>query len=172
MINTIIKYSVLFILLVLFQGLILNNIEMGGYINPFLYVLFILVLPFETPNWLVLILGFALGICIDSFTSTLGMHTSATVFMAFARIYTLKLIRPRDGYDFNTTPSLQHMGLIWFLIYTSVLVLLHHFFLFYIESFKFSQFFATLGRVILSTIFSIVLVFIVQLFNYKPPNRI
>jgi len=172
MISDIIKYGFIFILLILLQGLILNNIEMGGYINPYLYVLFILILPFETPKWLSLILGFTLGLSIDIFTSTIGMHTSATVFMAFARIYLLNILRPRDGYEFNTTPSLQDMGLNWFAMYSSILIFLHHLFLFYVESFKFSQIFSTLWRVILSTIFTILLVFIVQLFNYKNKNRL
>ena len=62
MIINIVKYGAICILLVLFQGLILNNIEFGGYIVPFLYVVFILALPFETPNWLVLLIGFGLGL--------------------------------------------------------------------------------------------------------------
>ncbi len=94
MIVTVFKQVVIFFLLVLFQGLILNNIEFGSYVVPFLYVIFILALPFETPNWLVLIIGFVLGLTVDSFTNTLGMHTSATVIMAFCRAYVLKLIKP------------------------------------------------------------------------------
>lgn len=172
MIRYIIKYGVSFILLVLFQGLILNEIELGGYINPFLYVIFIIALPFDTPDWLVLSLGFLIGLFIDIFTSTIGMHISATVFMAFIRVFILKLLRPRDGYEFNTHPSLQHMGIIWYLNYSAILILAHHLFLFFVESFKFSQFFATSGRAILSSIFTLALVFIVQLFNYKPANRL
>ena len=172
MISNIIKYGTSFFLLVLFQGLILNNIEMGGFINPYLYILFILILPFETPNWLVLILGFTVGVCIDSFSSTMGMHASATVFLAFCRVFLLKLLKPRGGYEFNATPTLQSMGLTWFFIYAAALTLLHHLFLFYVESFKFSQFFSTLGRTLLSTIFTLALVFITQLFQYNPSNRI
>ena len=168
MIITIFKQVAIFILLVLFQGLILNNIEFGGYVVPFLYVIFILALPFETPKWLVLILGFILGITIDSFTNTLGMHTSATLFMAFCRAYVLKLIEPRGGYEFSSKPNVQSMGLSWYFLYATVLVVIHHFFLFYIESFKFSQFFYTFGRAIASVFFTMVLILIVQLFNYKP----
>jgi rod shape-determining protein MreD len=171
MIVTVLKYSALFILLVLLQGLILNNIEFGGYVIPFLYVIFILALPFETPNWLILILGFILGISIDSFTSTLGMHTSATVFMAFCRVYVLKLIEPRGGYEFNLEPNVPAMGLTWYLLYASTLVFLHHLFLFYIESFKISQFFYTFGRALASFFFTMVLILIVQLFNYKPSSK-
>lgn len=171
MIENVIKYGVMFILLVLFQGLILNNIEFGGYVVPFLYVFFILSLPFETPNWVVLILGFILGICIDSFSSTLGMHTSATVFMAFSRAYLLKIIAPRGGYEFNSKPTVQMMGLTWYLLYASILVFLHHIFLFYIESFKFTQFFHTFWRAIASTFFTLILVLLVQLFNYKSTTK-
>jgi len=171
MIGNVIKYGVSFILLILFQGLILNNIEFGGYVVPFLYVVFILSLPFETPNWIVLLLGFVIGIAVDSFSSTLGMHTSATLFMAFSRNYLLKLLEPRGGYEFNSKPNVQFMGLTWYLLYAVILVLLHHLFLFYIESFKLSQFFFTLGRTIASTIFTLVLVMIFQLFNYKSKTQ-
>jgi rod shape-determining protein MreD len=171
MIGDVIKYTVIFILLVLAQGLILNNIEMGGYINPYLYVLLILLLPFEMPGWAGLLIAFVLGISVDVFTSTLGIHTSATLFMAFARKYVLKLIEPRGGYEFGTAPEIQYMGFSWFLTYAGILVLLHHIFLFFVESFTFSQFFSTLGRTLLSTIFTIILILITQLFSYKPGKR-
>lgn len=157
--------------MVLFQGLILNNIELGGYVNPYLYVLLILLLPFEMPAWVGLLVAFVVGISIDIFTSTLGIHTSAALFMGFARKYVLKLIEPRGGYEFGTEPQIQYMGLSWFLIYSGILVLAHHLFLFFIESFTFSHFFSTLGRTLLSSIFTIVLILITQLFSYKPGKR-
>ena len=171
MIKEILKYSLHFILLVLLQGLILNNIQFDGYINPFLYVLFILSLPFDTPNWLVILLGFTLGISVDIFTSTLGMHTSATVFLAFVRQFYLKIIEPRDGYEFGDKPNIFHMGIVWYLSYAGVLVLVHHLFLFFVEAFKFSQFFQTISRTIMSFLFTMMLIFIAQLFNYKPANK-
>ncbi|KAB2859706.1 MAG: rod shape-determining protein MreD [Flavobacteriales bacterium] len=171
MIREVIIYILMFLALVLTQVLVLNNIELGGYINPYLYVFFILALPFETHDNLVLVLAFVLGLTIDVFTSTLGIHTSATVFLAFSRKYVLKLISPRGGYDFGTAPNLQSMGMSWFMTYSIILVLCHHIFLFYVESFSFSQFFSTFARVILSSIFTLILVFIVQLFNYNPNAR-
>ena len=171
MLLNIFKYSTSFILLVLFQGLILNRVEFGGYVVPFLYIIFILSLPFDTPSWVVLILGFALGIAIDCFTNTLGMHASSCVVMAFGRSFMLKLIEPRGGYEYNAKPNVQFMGLPWYLLYAFSLVFLHHIFLFYVESFKFSQFFYTLGRAISSMFFTMVLVFVVQLFNYKSTTK-
>ncbi len=172
MVTQIIKYIGFFIAFILFQGIILNNIELSGYINPYLYVAFILMLPFETPNWLVLLIAFLLGLIMDMFTSTLGMHISATLFMAFCREYLLKLIAPRGGYEFNHKPSLQVMGFSWYLLYASILVLLHHLFLFYIESFKITQFFSTFFRAVFSSIFTLTLILAVQLFNFKSNEKL
>jgi rod shape-determining protein MreD len=171
MVFSVLKYGGIFISLILLQGLILNNVELGAYIVPYLYVIFILALPFETPGWIVLVLAFVLGVVVDSFSSTIGMHASASVVMAFCRNYLLKLIAPRGGYEFNSKPCLQDMGLTWYLLYAFILVLIHHLFLFFVESFKITQFFYTFGRAIASTIFTLVLVLIIQLFNYKSTTR-
>ena len=156
-----------FVVLILVQVLILNNIQFSGFVNPFIYVLFILLLPFETPNWMLLIIAFFLGFSVDLFSHTPGMHASATVFMAFIRPYILQGFAPRDGYEAGTYPRLYYYGFSWFLRYAGILVFIHHIFLFFIEAFKFDDFFSTLSRAILSTIFSLILIVISQFFMYK-----
>ncbi len=155
------------IVLVFFQVFMLNNIQLSGFINPYFYVLFILLLPFETPGWLLLTLGFLLGLIIDLFSNTPGLHASATVFMAFLRPLVLDYFAPRDGYVPGTFPRIFHYGFGWFFQYSAILILAHHFFLFYIEVFRISDFFLTLSRVILSSIFTIFLVTISQYFIYR-----
>lgn len=164
MIKLLPRYIINFVILVLIQVFVLNNIQLGGFINPYFYVLFILILPFETPSWFLLVVAFLLGMSIDVFTNTLGMHTSASVFMAFLRPYVLKVISPRDGYEKETLPQLKHYGASWFLRYSSILIFAHHLFLFYVEVFSLSNFFATFVRVVLSSIFTIILVLISQYF--------
>ncbi|PLX11512.1 MAG: rod shape-determining protein MreD [Marinilabiliales bacterium] len=171
MIKSLPRYILSFIVLVFLQVFILNNIQFSGYINPYIYVLFILVLPFETPKWLLLIVAFALGLTIDLFSSTIGMHSSATVVMAFFRPYVLKIFAPRDGYESETLPQLRYYGASWFLRYSVFLILIHHFFLFYVEVFRFSNFFSTFARAILSSIFTIILVLISQYF-YRKDSRL
>jgi rod shape-determining protein MreD len=153
--------------LVLLQVLILNNIELSGFINPYFYIMFILLLPFETPKWLLLVSSFALGLSIDLFSHTLGMHAFACVLVAYIRPYLLKVIAPREGYDAGTTPGVKNFGLDWFMKYAVILVFAHHFTLFFIETFKFHQFFATLLRVILSSIFTLIIIFLSQLLMVK-----
>ena len=171
MINIVSKNIQRFIFLVLLQVLILNNIQFGNSINPYFYVLFILMLPFDTPRWLSLLLAFSLGLSVDVFTSTLGLNTAATVFMAYSRVYVLALFSPREGYDFGTQPTIQDMGFTWFISYSSILVLVHHLVLFYVEVFRMSEFFDTLLRVILSFIFTQLLVVISQFLIYKEKRR-
>ena len=168
MLNEIIRNIIRFVILVGVQVLLIKNIELGRFINPFIYVLFIIVLPFETPKWLLLLSGFIIGITIDMFYDTAGMHAAACVFIAYIRPGVLKLFSPRDGYEFGTQPTIQYLGVPWFLSYSAILIVLHHIVLFYTEVFRFSEFFSTFLRVIISSIFTILLVVISQyLFNRK-----
>ncbi|MDO9186491.1 MAG: rod shape-determining protein MreD [Bacteroidia bacterium] len=168
MLNEIIRNIVRFAILVGIQVLVIKNIELGRFINPFIYVLFIIGLPFETPKWLLLFSGFAMGITIDLFYDTAGMHAAACVFIAYLRPGLLKLFSPRDGYEFGTQPTIQYLGIPWFLSYSGILILLHHLILFYIEVFRFSEFFSTFFRVIVSSVFTVLLVVISQyLFHRK-----
>lgn len=168
MLNNILLHSFRFLVLVALQVIVLNNIQFSGFINPYLYVLFILLLPFEIPGWLLLVLSFVMGITIDMFGNTQGLHASATVFLGFLRPYMLNLIAPRDGYEFGTKPSISQMGFNWFITYASILVFIHHFTFFFLEAFKFSEFFRTLFKVIASSAFTLMLIILTQyLFSVK-----
>jgi hypothetical protein len=125
------------------------------------------LLPFETPRWLLLLSGFLLGLSVDIFSNTLGLHASASVFMAFMRPYVLRVISPRDGYETGTFPRIFYYGLTWFLNYTIILVVMHHLFLFYFEVFRLSEFFRTLLRVVLSASFSVAFIVLSQYIIYR-----
>jgi hypothetical protein len=155
-----------FFLLILIQVLILNNINLGGFINPYFYIYFILLLPFEISGWLLLLLSFLLGAGIDAFTNTLGLNISACLAMGFARPYIIRSISTGTDSLLGDSPSLKNQGLKWFLYYSISLVLIHHFVLFYLEAFRFTEFFMTFFRMILSSIFTLLLVMISEyLFN-------
>jgi len=126
-----------------------------------------LLLPFNTPGWILLLSSFSLGFTVDLFMNTPGMHAAAATFMAFLRPSVQNLIAPREGYDSTTLPTLEYNGLFWFVKYAVVLTLAHHMFLFYIEMFRFSDFFPTLLRVILSTFFSSAFIISSQYFFFR-----
>jgi len=148
--------------LILLQVLVLDNIYLGGYVNPYLYIYFILLLPFETPGWLLLILAFFLGLGVDIFSDSIGIHAASTVLMAFFRPLTLKMLFSKREYEPGISPSIRDLGFRWFFSYALIMVTVHHLFLFYLEVFRLSDFFITFQRVILSIVFTLFLILISQ----------
>src|SRR5689334_15101131 len=126
-----------FVLITFAQVMLLNNIHLHGAFNPYLYPLFILLLPLETPAWLTLIIGFFSGWVIDIYSHTGGMHASASVLTGFLRIYMVNLLKPLGGYQPEDEPTISSMGFTWFITYASIIVVVHHVYLFIIESFSF-----------------------------------
>jgi hypothetical protein len=124
-------------------------------------------LPFQTPKWLVLLLSFVIGISVDLFSNTGGMHAAASVLLGFLRQPILKLISPRDGYELTQSPTIKQFGFSWFFSYAGILVFIHHTCLFYLEAFHLAAFFSTFLRVLLSSTFTLVLIFISQFFFSK-----
>ncbi|MGZ3919849.1 MAG: rod shape-determining protein MreD [Bacteroidia bacterium] len=168
MTTEIIKNIFRFVFLIMLQVLIIQNIQLGSYIILLPYILAIILLPFETPKMLLLFSSFLLGVVIDYFYDSSGLHASACTIMGFSRYYVLKFISPREGYDAGVQPCVEDMGLAWFLSYAGTLVVIHHLFFFYMEVFRFSEFFYTLLRVILSSIGTFGLIYLLQfLFYYK-----
>jgi rod shape-determining protein MreD len=124
--------------------------------------MFILLLPFEIPAWLLLIISFFTGLIIDLFSGTPGMHTSATLLAGFVRPFVLRIISPRDGYESGADPSMFVYGFRWFLTYTAIIVFIHHTALFYLEVFRLTDFFRTLARVLLSSLFSVTFILLLE----------
>lgn len=89
----------------------------------------VIVLPFETNRLVVLFSSFFLGVCIDYFYDSSGLHAFACTVLGFARYYVLKYIAPREGYDEGVQPNVSDMGLEWFIRYAGTMILIHHFFL-------------------------------------------
>jgi len=157
----IINHSVRFVVLILVQALVLHNIELGvfsSYFNAFLYILFILMLPYDIPNWLLLTLSFLLGISLDIFLDTLGMHASSCVVIAFLRPWILKLLASRDEYEFRNKPNIYIMGFNWFLYYGFLLALIHHFWFYLVEDFRLVEIHIVLMKAVCSAIFTTILI--------------
>lgn len=144
--------------LVLFQVLVLNRLDLSFYINPYIYPFFILVLPFRMQHWILMLVAFFSGLLMDAFSGTAGLHSAALVFLAFVRPYWINVITPKGGYEAEDRPSIRGQGFSWFVLYSFVLVFLHHFFYFFLEVFSLSSAFSTVGKTLLSTIVSTILI--------------
>lgn len=169
--RTIIINLIRFILLVFIQVFLLKNITLYNLSTPYFYILFILLLPFETPNLLLFSLAFILGLTIDAFYNTPGLHTASCVLLAFVRILFISITVQKEGFDNEPEPTVSVMGFRWFFTYALVLTLFHHFFLFNLEVFRFSEIQYTLSRVVLSSIFTVFLMLVSGLLFFRSKER-
>jgi hypothetical protein len=165
--NVVVKNSIRFIVLVLLQAFVFNQIEIGFGIHLMVQPLFIMLLPFETGVITLMILGFTLGLILDIFSNTYGLQASSLLLMAYMRPVIFKFYGPREGYDPLKEPSIFDMGNRWFLFVFGYLILIHHFWYFLIEIFRFDQFLLILQKTIFSGIASYLLCIVLQTFLIK-----
>lgn len=164
MIGTVVANFFRFLILILLQALVIDHVDLAnGWVAPYLYVLFLLMLPLDTPPWAALLIGFLTGMVLDLFSSTPGLHASACTVMAYVRTLLLRALAPREGYDQGQRATVADMGLAWFMTYAGLLVLVHHLWLFYMEVFRFDGFIVTFVRVIASSAATLVLCLLAQL---------
>ncbi|MCW5900219.1 MAG: hypothetical protein KIT10_13210 [Flavobacteriales bacterium] len=167
--NTAALHIIRFVALLLVQVLVLDHLDVAnGYAVPYLYILFLLLLPFELPAWAVLLISAATGMSMDLFSDTPGMHMSACVLMGFARIHLLRMIAPREGYEYGMRPTLLRMGVTWWITYAGVLTLIHHLWLFNVELLRWERFGETLLRGLLSAAFTLLLCMLAQFLTARP----
>lgn len=158
-----------FILYIFLQIMFMKNLVLFDKAFCFIYIGFLLLLPFETNKVLLLIWGFVIGFFIDIFYDSLGIHMAASVLMVYLRSYWINLITPRGGYEVGMEPTLKLMKFEWFATYSLPLIFVHHFALFYIETGGFSLFFFTFVKVVSSVVFTFVTIVLLQYLFY--PSR-
>lgn len=159
-----------FVVLVLLQVLVVNHIRLGGYVHPYIYLIFIMLLPINIPNWQLLLLGFSLGLSVDLFTGTPGLHAGATTLMAFCRPRIIKLISGTLKFENIHEPNLNQLDGMWFFRYVFLMVFVHHFMLFLMESFSFHLFGQVMLRVMLSVPVSVFLIMMI-LYIFKTDRK-
>ncbi len=160
---------ILFLSFFLFLGIqvtILRNLTLFDVAFCFIYIGFILFLPIETNRLILLILAFIIGFVVDLFYDSIGIHAASAVLLAFIRPYWINVLTPQGGYDIGASPTLKQMNFFWFASFALPLILIHHISIFYIEGGS-SLFFFTLVKVFASTIFTYVVLVLVQLLSRR-----
>lgn len=149
----------LFVSMLLLQVLILNKVQFMGYINPYLYIVFVLVYPIKINRFPFLIFAFLLGLLIDTFTNSGGIHAFATLFIAYIRLFFIKSIFKKTESDYQSfSLSLESFDKVF--NYVAILTVIHHFILFILINFGFNNFINVLLNTIFSTIFTLILYFL------------
>lgn len=150
------------ILLLLLQTLVFNQLEPGWGIQLMPYPLFIFLLPIELGIIPLMLLAFVMGITIDSFSNTFGLHTSALLVFAYMRPIIFDLFTPRDGYDLLKELTIFDMGSKWFIKSFGLLLLIHHFWFFLIEILYLGEVLFILQKTLLSLVFGFFLSILYQ----------
>lgn len=156
--------------LLLIQILLLRNLSFYNMATPFVYIIFLLLVPFATPNLLLYLIAFVTGLTLDAFYDTLGVHTAACVALAFVRILFISVTMNRDGFD-EPEPTLGNMGFKWFIIYALLCTTAHHLVLFFLETFRLAEFSYTLLRCFFSIIFTLFTVILIEFIFYNRKMR-
>lgn len=153
------------LVLVAIQVYLLNKVpHLHRLVVPSLYFVYVLWLPFSLSRPVLLLIAFLLGITVDYFTLTPGLHAAACVLIAYVRPYLITLLMPRDTQDFQyPEPSVRAMQWAPYALYLLVLTFLHHFYLTFLQWLSVGSFWSFLGKTFLGTLISLLLIFTVDL---------
>lgn len=159
-----------FVVLVIAQVLIINHIRLGGYVHPYIYIIFVMLLPINIPGWQLLMSGFGIGLVVDLFMGTPGLHAGATTMMAFCRPYIITLVSGNKKFENNQEPRLSQLDFKWFLSYTLCMVAIHNFTLFMFEGFSFHLIGKALLKILISVPVSTLLILLI-LYLFSPTKK-
>jgi len=162
-----IYFALLFLFIVLLQVLVLNNVLFLGYVNPYLYIIFLFLFPLKKDRFRFLFIAFLLGLSIDIFSDSGGIHAFSTLTIAYFRLFFVKVFFSKYEVDYPFFDlSLEPFGKKF--NYVATLTLIHHFILFSFANFSFNNFSQVLLNTLYSSIFTLVLYFpVVYIFSKK-----
>ena len=163
--NSLVKNIIRFALFLLLQIVVLNEVPpVHRFIIPYLYFLYILWLPFSMNRFTLLIVAFFFGLSLDYFTGTTGLHAAPCVLIAYIRPYLLNLLLPQETIEQSyAEPGVNSMGWAPYAVYVGILTFIHHFYLVLIEWLQFGDFTYFIGKVIATSLMSILLIFLAEL---------
>jgi hypothetical protein len=158
------KIGTSFVLYLLLQVFIIRNLVFFDVAFCFAYISVILFLPNNTPTGLLLLFSFLVGLFIDIFYNTAGIHASACLVLGFSRGYILRVLFPTKGLDAELVVSLGGMGTERFVRYILVMTFLHHSYLFFIEAGSLNFFLNTSLKIVASVLFTSFVVFLLHVY--------
>lgn len=154
--NTSVQNIILFIGLVITQVTICNNINFLGYIDPYIYILFVAYYPIKRDSRsLFIFLSFLIGLSVDFFSDSGGIHAAATLTIAYVRPVFLRSTFG-NAYDYQTL-KISNAAFLQQMIYLSFMIFTHHLILFFLEILNFTHILLILKKTLFSGIFTLIL---------------
>lgn len=158
--NKTIYFGLLFVFLVFLQVFVLNNVLFLGYVNPYLYIIFVFLYPLKRNRFSFLFISFLLGLSVDFFSDSGGIHAFSILTIAYLRLFFIKFFFSKYEADYTFFKlNLEPFGKKF--NYVVTLTLMHHFILFSFANFSFQNFSHVILNTIYSSIFTLILYFLV-----------
>lgn len=157
--NIVLNNGIRFVGLLFLQVFILNHVNIFGHINPMVYIVWVFLYPVRKNRNLFLILSFLLGIFIDFFSDSGGVNAFAITFIAYFRLPILMAVLRKSELDYAQF-NLKTLSFNKIVLFISVLTIIHHFIVFSLEYFNFSEFLTIVSNTILTGIFTILISFL------------
>ena len=169
--NKIIKQYIFFAFIIITLQLIMfNNVNFLGFINPWIYIILIIIIPQSIKDNYLIIIAFLIGILLDSLFSTSGINTIPLISVAWLRNYILKKIFSGKNYDKKKFISIKNNGFNLYLKYVTLMVLIHHGILILVDYINFIKISEIIIKTILSSIVSIIIIMCFSFFNTLNQN--
>tara|TARA_R110002124_G_scaffold265785_2_gene432667 strand:- start:421 stop:924 length:504 start_codon:yes stop_codon:yes gene_type:complete len=156
----------LVIIYLILQIFFMRNLVLFNYAFSFVYIAIILLLPIETDRLYLLIIGFLVGLLVDFFSNTYGIHAAATVLIAYARPILLNYQIESKGLD-RVGIGIRAQGLPAFVSYVLPLIFIHNCVLFLLEMNNVGMIFYSTIRIVASTVLTFIFILVLELFSKR-----
>ena len=148
------RYAIVMML----QVLLFNQLQLFGVCHPYIYVMCLLMMPITLPHSVDMVIGAVVGLIMDVFCNSLGIHMSACILLMFLRPYILGVII-NDKERLTEQINQQTIGLVPLLKYAAILVAVHHLLVFALGAWSWYH----IGFILIETLVSSVLTLVVLL---------
>ena len=167
--SKLVKNTLRFFVFILIQVFVLFQVNpLHQFVVPYLYFLYILWLPFNTPRMTLTMIGFLFGLTLDYFTKTPGLHAAPCILIAYLRPFLVNILIRQEGSEQNyRSPSVTSMGFAPYATYVFILTVIHNGYLVFLEWLQFGSFLYFIGKVLATTGISLLLIFMTELLFYR-----
>lgn len=148
------KHILRYIIVMLIQVLLFNNLRFLGVCHPYIYILCLLMMPITLPINIELVIGAIVGLIMDIFCNTMGVHMATCVLIMYLR----RILIPRLVFEperLNGTIDSNSLGIEVFLKYSIILTVIHHSSVMFLSAWSLHHFWWTILSIIVSSIVSL-----------------
>ena len=152
-----IKQIVQALVIVLLQVLLFDHLQIACWGFPMVYVLILMNLPVQIPRWLEMLIGMVVGLVFDIWSSSLGVNMAACVAFSFLRPIVLGSVL-QDVERVKGEICSRSIGRIEYVKCLVFLVLIHHFLVFALEAWSWSNWWMVLVQTLISSVLTILII--------------